>query len=284
MRLLWAVGAAFLGAILGYILSAITGMLIFDINRPGDSGGTAMGIMFGLAPIGAIVGAIVGMILAIRGTRRKPNEGSQEETPVSPDLEPDDNTDLRQALEGKLPVDGRVTESARVKKTKGAFDWQPMAAVIIVLAIIIGIYQYLFYDPYPDNYGSGPNKPILFFEVSIPAKAVREDDFFKVRTELRSWEHVFSPRGKVARREEGENVVLTGSISMYNKVDDRRFWLYPSPKVFVEFELDIAAVPENQREFTTWSEPDLIEIHSGGEIAYPLKKSEVKLRYRTVVR
>jgi hypothetical protein len=76
-------GAALLGLIAGYILS---GALLYPLFLAAEggrdmNGGIAMGVFFGLAPVGAIVGAITGAAWVLRRARRE--TGSSGDTDAS---------------------------------------------------------------------------------------------------------------------------------------------------------------------------------------------------------
>ena len=67
---------------------------------------------------------------------------------------------------------------------------------------------------------------------------------------------------------------------MSNKVDDRKFFMWPSEKIFIEFNLPIAAHPPDQPAFSDWREADKIEIYPSMNEVYKLTKPEAKLRTR----
>lgn len=65
MKAVWTIVFALIGLIAGYALTAAIALASFT-SPAGDSGGTAMGIFFGLAPVGAIVGAVAGIVLGLK--------------------------------------------------------------------------------------------------------------------------------------------------------------------------------------------------------------------------
>ena len=67
---------------------------------------------------------------------------------------------------------------------------------------------------------------------------------------------------------------------MYNKVDDRKFWLWPSEKSFVEFDLPIEAVPKEQAEFGDWRPANKVEVYPSDKQQYPLRQDEATIRTR----
>jgi len=62
-----------LGLIVGFVLTAVLGLLLVP-TRPADSGGREMFIFFGLAPLGGLLGAIGGIVYAVVRGRPQPPE------------------------------------------------------------------------------------------------------------------------------------------------------------------------------------------------------------------
>jgi MFS family permease len=257
MRAVWAVLAAIFCGAASYIVTAMAAFLVLDVPS-GDSGGTAMGIMFSIAPIGAVAGAIAGVVFALsRGRKAKTLScsGGLEEKAGG--------------AAGSKPVPSR------------GVDYQAIIAVGAVAAIVAGLYYALFYEYVPPQF-SAERRPMLMFEIKVPNAAVAEDDYFQVKARLRSWQHTFDPMGGLKRRQEGNAMVFYGTVPMYNKVSDRKFWLWLSEKSFVEFNLPIDAAPHAQADFSDWRDADNIEIYASYQKVYPLKNAEAKIRTRVV--
>ncbi len=258
MRAVWAVLAAIFCGVAGYVVTAMAAFALLAVPS-GDSGGTAMGIMFSIAPLGAVAGAIAGVVFALRRSRR-------------PKTVP---------RAGEQMAKRNVGDVDKPPSSRGA-DFQTVIAVGVVAAIIAGLYYALFYEDIPPQFAAD-RRPMLMFEIKVPNGAVAEDESFKVKARLRSWQHTFDPMGGLKRRKEGNATVFYGTVPMYNKVSDRKFWLWPSEKSFVEFELPLDADPHSQSEFSEWRDADNIEIYASYQKVYPLKNSEAKIRTRVVL-
>ena len=271
MRALVAILAGLACGAGGYILTAVVAFVLFGPGSGGgDSGGFAMGVMFAIAPIGAVIGAFAGLFLVLARRNRK------SVTPA-PDL-PDAEAEPRGTQDG---VTGGHAASAATGAPR-RFGVQGAIAVGVMAAIVAGIYFALFYEYVPPQFGAYQRKPELIFEVSVPSKAVVEDRFFTARGELRSWEHLLAPRGGLSRRADAERTVFSGTVQLWNKVDDRKIWFRPAQSVFVEFDLPIAAVPEHETEFGAWRPADTVEIGQGDDETYRLKPEEAMIRTRVV--
>lgn len=260
MRAFWIVITALLGGIFGYVATAMVAMPILRAGGGIADGSAAMGAMLVVAPIGAIVGALVGFFTALAATRHKSAGPSSRDIGVG--AEPADN------------VSGESTAKSASRSN------QPLIAFGILAAIVAGIYFSLFYEYTPPHFPVHGHKPSLLFEVRVPTAAIAEDDFFGVKAELRSWQNSISPDHRMKRTKDGETTIFSGTIRMSNKVDDRKFFLWPSEKIFIEFNLPIAAHPQDQPEFSDWREADKIEIYPNLNEVYKLARSEAKIRTR----
>ncbi|MGB0750001.1 MAG: hypothetical protein ACPGO3_14770 [Magnetospiraceae bacterium] len=262
MRFFLALLAGIGGAIGGYIGTAFLAFLVLDAGAPGDSGGTAMGVFFGLAPWGGVAGLILCMFLVLR---RKPVPAD----PTKPETEP--------VGEGANPQ----PSAAAAQDANTRPDFQAIGAVGVILVLLLGGYFALFYEYTPPSFSPG-ERPLLMFEVKIPTAAIKEDDYFTARTELRTWQHVLPPEGQVIRRIEGDNTIFAGAMHLYNRVDDRKFWVYPSIRHFVEFNLYIPASPLPTPDFGPWWSAALVEIHGRDGDTYPLDAKATFIRTRIV--
>ncbi len=260
MRAFGLVVAALLGGFFGYVATAMVAMPILRAGGGIADGSAAMGAMLVVAPIGAIVGALVGFFFALVATRHKSAGPGRRD--IGGGAEPADNAP------GEEP--------ARI----GSRSNQPLIALGIMAAIVAGIYFSLFYEYTPPHFPVHGRKPNLLFEVRVPTAAIAEDDFFDVKAELRSWQNSISPDRRMKRTEDGDTTVFSGAVPMYNKVDDRKFFLWPSQKIFIEFNLPIAAHPQDQPEFSDWREADKIEIYPSMNEVYKLTRPEATIRTR----
>ncbi len=243
MRALLAVFFSLLGAVAGYLAAFLLGYpLLVALEGRDMNGGIAMGVAVGLGPLCAVIGAIGALLLTLRILKPK----AKPALPV-----PDDPIEA---------VD-QVLLTGDPSKKQSMFDTQALVAVGLVVVLIATVWIWLFDDGAPPHFPVNGPRPVMQFELRVPASAIIEDDRFRIRAELRSWEHSISARRDL-QRTNGANgeTVLGGSVELHDKVAARSLQVWLSPLAMLEFNLNYAEVPDAEDAFGEWRPVD--RIHS----------------------
>ncbi len=160
---------------------------------------------------------------------------------------------------------------------------QPLIAILIVGAVLLAVYFSQFHQSFAPQFSAEAGTPLLKFEIRIPTKAIHEDEGFEVKSELRSGEVQRDPRFIMQRRSDGEFTVFAGEFEIPNRVSGRTIAFWPSYKIFVTFDLPIAAHPQAETEFGDWRKAEAVELYESSFIeVYPLTLQEASIRTRVV--
>lgn len=254
LAILGALGGGFLGVLVAFI---IIYPILVSIEGGDMNGGLAMGVAMGVAPLCAIIGAVLGLLFVLRVGRAK--EPAKEKVPSGEDrLEAANLTDDEKDAALLAPPSG---------KRPSMFDTQALIAIAIVGVALFAGWKWLFDDGAPPHFPVHGAKPVMEFELKVPTSAIVESDFFRVRTELRSWHHSISPNRRV-ERDDGQDgmTLITGAVELSNKIDQRSLQVWLSDKSMLEFDLSYAKVPDAEEAFGPWRRVSRIEYYQEGRI------------------
>ena len=128
---------------------------------------------------------------------------------------------------------------------------QALVGLLAVAGILVGLWYWLFYTPYPDMYEADERAPRVAFEVVLPSAVVAGEDDFGRDVWMESWQHALRPED-LRWDAQGETTVVRGSIALVAKVADRVLVVQPSSEVTVRFPVPIAAEPAPEPGFGRW--------------------------------
>ncbi|MEX0344428.1 MAG: hypothetical protein AB3N20_05865 [Rhizobiaceae bacterium] len=160
---------------------------------------------------------------------------------------------------------------------------QPLIAILIVGAVLLAVYFSQFHHSFAPQFSGDAGKPLVKFEIRVPAESIHEDEGFTAKAELRSGEQQVEPRFGLQQRSDGEFTVLSGEFEIPNRAAGRVIAFWPSYKIFVTFGLPAAADPEAETAYGQWRKAKAVELYESSFIeVYPLTPQEASIRTQIV--
>ena len=143
-------------------------------------------------------------------------------------------------------------------KSRKPMGWQGWAALGLTGAGLVGLYLYLFYEPPAPTFRAGVPKPVLHYEIRLPAEMVDVSDISSLRTQLKTYQTYMYPDDVLTHRVDGDEVILSARHTLSYAIEDRglELWLNQSDNQadyrLLMFDLPIGKVPEPSEDFSDW--------------------------------
>ena len=217
-----------------------------------------------LAILGAIVGGLVGAVTAFFGY------SVIAELIGVPDFEGARSVGAALVIAPVGAIVGAILGCFAVlrlrrEKTGGLLSQQGLIAAGVVLASVAGLYLYFFWQPPAPLFSALRPKPVLNYEIRVPAKQIDAENIEDIKVVLRTHRAFLVQNGKVEHYTEGDNVVLSAQHTMYYRVSDRALEMWLAPEKLLIFNLPIPEIPEPSDTYSDWRRVDHVRRHYHGE-------------------
>lgn len=141
---------------------------------------------------------------------------------------------------------------------------QGLVAFGVMVALFAGLYGYLFHEPAAPSFGAHEPKPILAFELRVPAGAVLDDGTFVPWAQVATYNTFIRTSGRMTMRRDGDTAYFTAKVPLYFKIDTRRLEVWLGRHTLYGFDLPIAKVPAAEARFGDWRRVNRIEYRREG--------------------
>lgn len=274
MTAILAIFAALIGAVAGYLGSIlIVYPILLALEGGRDiNGGLAIGVALGVGPVGAIIGAGLAMGLTIWARRPKPQSGdAQRVAELS-------QSGSSAALE--IAGDTSQTKLPEFEKNRSRHGMQSVVAVAAILALVIGLWFWLFHEPYIEQLPGGTSRPYLVVEIELPENEVEIGSWYTPQLSMstaRTWLSTKEPL-KVSRKD--GVVTFRGEIPLVYVHPHRHLRLSMRPGVELSYVLPLAARPLHEKAIQPWSTD--VHVNNSLDDSVSFKQSD-RHRIRTQV-
>jgi len=240
LTLLGAISGGLLGAAIGFFGFIALGMLVGADNQ---QGALAMGAAVGGLPLGAVIGALLGAVIVIR-MRRRPKELKTTKADVV------------------RPVS---TAQDDAQTGGGSVEKQGWIALAIVVAAAAVFWTWFHWSNDPAILSDTGGKPVLMVEIKIPADNPNIQAAVTRGTDLRNEDVYHGMDGRMLKRMEGDDAILSSTHTVAYKTTDRSVELWLGQKQLLIFNLDLPRTPKEQRAFSEWRKVDHVRPNFYGD-------------------